>query len=141
MGRISKGGRLHAAIEGLRGERMRHRDQRDVRLLAKRKAKAKCAMCRQVAGENIGNPLRRIAVILLLHMITALLVCIRNDFTVRIDAHAVDEGFAVLAVVRFLFRFLVLGPDEAALDAGRAFIVERNECAAAADCLQIVGML
>ena len=44
---------VHAAIEGLRGKRMGDGDQRHVRLLAQRKAKAQRPVRGQVADEKV----------------------------------------------------------------------------------------
>jgi hypothetical protein len=110
--------RVHAAIEGLRGERMGDGDQGHVRLLAKGEPQAKGAMRGQVADENVRQ---RLAVIPASSSsrqarITILVLAILDNLAIAVDAHAIDDGFAIAGVLRF--GLLVLGPDETALDAG-----------------------
>lgn len=100
----------------------------------------------QIAGEKIGNRLTRIAFLFLglttrAHgRVTALPLRVLDDFTVRVDAHATDDSFAIHPAVCFGYRRFVFGPDETAFDAGAALIVERDECPAKGNLLRIIGM-
>ena len=91
-----------AAIEGLRGQRMGDGDQSHVRLLAKGEAQAKGAMGGQVADQRVRQRLAIILGFLVLglqrgDMVPVLvMLAVLDDLAIAVDAHAVDDGFAIL---------------------------------------------
>jgi len=91
-------------------------DERHVRLLAKREAQAKRPVSGQVADEKIGQRLAVVLRLLVLGLECGNMVPVLVIFAVLVDANTIDDGFAVFRFVGF--RDLVLGPNEAALDAG-----------------------
>jgi hypothetical protein len=137
-----RGNGFHAAIEGLRGESVSDGDQGHVRLLAKRKAKAKRAVSGQVADEKVRQRLAIFLRFLVLdtergHLgIPLVIVAVFDDLAIGVDANTIP----ICAILGLRFRLLVLRTDETALDAGLPVMGEDNEHAAARDVVGIVGM-
>lgn len=121
---------------------MHHGDKRHVRLLAKGETQGHGAMRRQVANERVRQRLAAFLRFLILGIslgdVVLIAVAVFDDLAITIDAHPVDDGFAVPGCFRL--RCFILGPDETALDAGFAVMGQDNEHAAARDLLRLVGM-
>lgn len=112
-----------AAIEDLRGECVGDGHDGDVRLLAQGEAKSEGTMRAEVADQDVRQRLVTVAVFVLP------VQTLSSSFTVRTCSAVLIDGVAVLAfpalVLRFRFRFLVLGPYETAFNPQRPIMAER----------------
>lgn len=140
-------GRAAAPIEGLRRQRVDDGNQRHIRLLARSEVQAKGAVRGQVANEGTRQRLASVPGLffpLWLGFGTvvafAVLAVAVEDFTIAADAHAVDDGFAILDGFRLRLRCLVLSPHETTLDPNNSVMADDDERTDARDFVGIVDM-